>query len=314
MSPITERSAVSLKRLEYFAVLAAESSFRLAAARLGISQPSLSQQISKLEDDLGITLLDRSTHPIATTPAGGQILARARVLLEEAGRIWEIARNAADGGTGTLRVGCAPSLQYSGIPRLVGRFKSAQPSIATELTTRPTNNLIEMLRLDQVDVAFLFRAPDDALLEAVELSRQPYHVILPVEHSLAEKKVIGLQELRDEPIIIPVRRSTPTFYDQMVAALLASDFTSLHDVAEGATLLDQMSDVSAGRGLTLVPCGVAESVTLPGTISRPLADRGLYVPVVMSWKRHDQSDTAIDAFRDFASSQAGELVSGGYTR
>lgn len=290
---------MNLKRLEYFTVLSEESSFRLAAERLNISQPALSQQISKLEDELGARLIDRSSSPVSVTPVGAQVLERARVLLAESARILEIGRNASDGGTGTLRVGCAPSLLYGGIPRLIGHFSAEHPKIATEIIKRPTNELIEMLRLDQVDLAFLFRSPDDELLDSVEVSRQMFYVVLPEGHPLAKHKKLDLYQLRNETIVLPVRRGSPTFYDSIIAACLASGFSAMSNVVEGATLLDQMAAVAAGRGVTLVPRGTAESITLPGTCYRPLERPALRVHVMLAWKRSSVDHLLGTAFRDF---------------
>src|SRR5262245_2004971 len=152
----------SMDRVRYFIAVAEERHFGRAAARLGIAQPPLSQQISRLERSLGIRLFERTTRQVALTEAGQRFLDHARGALATLRDGIEAARLAAPGQTGQLRLGFPASLAHSPLPSVVRRFHQAFPDVDLQLHEMPTTAQLQALRRHQIDVAFLRDAtPED---------------------------------------------------------------------------------------------------------------------------------------------------------
>src|SRR3954469_22848658 len=147
---------MELRQLRYFVAVAEELSFTRAAARLHIAQPALSVQVRRLEDELGVALLDRSRRAVALTDAGALMLAEARSLLGTLDQTVELVRRTASGEVGRLAIGFVPSASNVALPPLLRRFRSIAPDVAVHLREMAPDDLVRALHEEGIDVAFLY--------------------------------------------------------------------------------------------------------------------------------------------------------------
>lgn len=270
------------RRLEYFAVLVAERNFSRAASRLNITQSALSQQIHRLESDLGAQLIDRTIVPFELTTAGMRLLDHSRSLLENMQRIDALATDVKTGKVGRIRIGFVPSLVYSPIPSTVRAFKRRLPEVQVHIRMAPTDELIEMLRFEQIDAAFLYTRPSAASgLNYTELYRDPYVVVLPDDHPLAREASVTLPQLSQESLLLSPRRHAAEAHDAILGACIASGF-SAHDITvENSSYTDQIGLVAAGIGISLLPQRLTH-LRVPGVTFVPLASPTLESRVLLT--------------------------------
>src|SRR4051812_30202756 len=146
---------MELRRLRYFVAVAEELHFRRAAERLHLAQPALSQQIRKLENELGVDLFHRSKRGVALTSAGTLFLDEARRLLRHAEDAARAARNAGSGTIGRLRVGHVPDAIPPAFPRAIAAFVTRHPGIEVVPETAPARRAVEDVRVGRLDIALV---------------------------------------------------------------------------------------------------------------------------------------------------------------
>ncbi|RWZ52667.1 LysR family transcriptional regulator [Labedella phragmitis] len=287
------------RRLEYFVVLTSERSFGHAAARLRISQPALSQQIQRLEKDLGAKLIDRSVTPFELTQAGIKLLAHSRKLLDDLQEIDALVTDSRVGRVGRLRIGIVPSLLYGDLPAMVRSFRAQFPGIDLRVSKENTNDLVDMLSMAQMDVGLLYSKPRGEALSHSELYVDPYVVVLPSDHPLAAQDEVGLGQLQDEELLMFPRHGSPEAYDGMIAACVAAGFSPRRTMISGTTYTDQIGFVAAGLGVSLLPSRLA-TVRLTGVAYRPIAAPAVTSIATIVWNSsvHDPTKGIfVDWFR-----------------
>lgn len=189
-------------QLEYAVALDIYRSFVMAAEKSFVTQPTLSMQIQKLEDELEVKLFDRSQLPISPTPIGTMILDQARLVLKENARIREIIADYKKEVRGILRVGIIPTLAPYLLPPLVGRFTTEHPAVKLEIWEYPTDEIIDQLKKGQLDCGILSTPLDDKLLHETPLFYENFVVYTSADHKLAQKKVISTDELPHSDILL----------------------------------------------------------------------------------------------------------------
>lgn len=265
---------IELRHLRYFLAVAEQGHITRAAARLGIQQPPLSQQIRALEAEVGVPLLTRHPRGVDLTEAGKAFLAEARAALEQVERAVEAARRSARGEQGRLAIGYTSSTAFHPlIPAVVRAFRQAAPAVALELEESSTGELIEALRRERLDAAFV-RTPvgDTAGLVIAPLLRERMLVVLPAQHPLAQRPAtaLALAKLAEETFILYRRPTGPGLYDAIIAACHAAGFAP-HIGQEAPRLLSTLSLVSAGLGVSIIPQSISRLDT-EGLAYRALAD------------------------------------------
>jgi DNA-binding transcriptional LysR family regulator len=260
---------VELRQLRYFVAVAEELHFRRAAARLHISQPPLSHQIARLEEELGFALLSRSRRRVELTPAGAAFLRDARSLLAELETAVSTARRVQRGEAGVLRVGFVGSALLSTVPGTVQRFRRSRPGVEIELRERSTVEQLRAVEAGTIDVGLL-RPPienhEDLRVEPV--LRERTIVALGVGHRLTELRRIPLRRLAAEPLVMFPRAQAPGFHDLLIGRLAATG-ESPTVVQYAPELLTIIGLVAAGIGVSPVPASV-EHLALDGVTYRPL--------------------------------------------
>lgn len=259
---------VELRHLRYFVAVAEELHFGRAAQRLHIAQPPLSQQIRRLERDLGVTLFDRTNRRVALTDAGRAFLPEARLTLTQAERAAQVATRAARGEVGQLSIGHMTSAELNVFPRLLPVFRRRHPSIELAFQLLGASEQLRMLRDGQIHAGFLRLPARDPTLTVRPLVREPLVVVLPERHPLARRRSLTLGALRAERFVLFSRSHAPEYFDALVAICRQAGVEPTI-VQETTRLHTTISLVASGRGVSLVPRCVSRLGT-PGVVWRPL--------------------------------------------
>lgn len=244
---------MELRHLRYFVAVAEELHFGRAAQRLHIAQPPLSQQIKKLEEELGVQLFARTRRKVALTQTGRLFLEEARQTLQQAARAQRVAQEAEQGVRGQLRVGFVTSASYSVLPETIRRFRNDNPFIDLQLNEMTPVQQIDALEQNQLDVGIL-RAPVACVqeMDTTIVLEEPLVAAMPAEHRLASRKKIDLKALAEEAFVLFPRQHGPGIYDVIMQLCRHAGFSPKVSYApnEMQTIL---AYVAGGLGISLVP-------------------------------------------------------------
>lgn len=291
---------MDLRQLRQFVALADTLSFRRAAERLHMAQPPLSVAIRKLEEGIGMPLFTRLPRGVQLTAAGSAALRAARQCLAQAERIPALARAAAHGESGELRIGFVGSATYALMPRLLPAFRARYPQVT--LVLRESNNLdlLAMIEADQIDVGLVRHPTASASTLRFEVVEQDvFCAVLPANHRLAKKRRLTLRELAAEPLIDYASTQVPGLH---AMAMLAFRLAGLapQAVQEATQVQTVISLVQSGLGVALVP-SVTQHLALKGVVFRPIADLPAAASIAIAMASHPDSDSApARRFRELA--------------
>jgi DNA-binding transcriptional LysR family regulator len=274
------------RRLKFFVAVAEELHFTRAAARVRIAQPHLSQEIRKLERDIGVQLFSRTKRSVALTPAGHVFLQRVRALFDATTEAVNAAQRANRGEIGRLAVGFVSAAAYAVIPDAVARFRKAYPDVELLLSELNSDEGVEAVRGGRLDLCLLHppRHLDNALrIEAAW--DEPLLVALPQEHMLASVRHVDLKKLESEPWVLWPREIASRLYDEVIAVCASAGFEPR--VAQRTTrLATVVSLVASGVGVALVP-RTAGQMGINGVTFRPLRNRRIEVPMSFVWREQE---------------------------
>lgn len=276
-----------LRHLRYFVAVAEELHFGRAAARLGIAQPPLSQQIKRLEERLGVELFRRTRRSVELTDSGAALLPAARDLLAQAARVEQSVRRSAAGTTGTIQLGFVGSAAHELLPTLLRRFRERYPDasvVPSELSTTEQIAAIVRGALDAGLVRLPVESPDVATLRLLE---EPLVIALPDFHRLASRRRLPLAALANEPFVMWGRPLNPPFHDEVIAACHDAGF-SPNVVQEAGEIPTIVSLVAAGLGVALVPASM-EQVRSDGVVYLPVQGPGVTIALALAWRRDHPS-------------------------
>ncbi|MBO0931353.1 hydrogen peroxide-inducible genes activator [Fibrella aquatilis] len=186
---------MTLTQLEYIVAIDTHRHFATAAEHCHVTQPTLSMQIQKLEDELGVLLFDRSKQPVVPTDMGQLIVAQARMVLQTSRRIPEMAQESRDEVGGELRLGIIPTLAPYLLPHFIGAFMKRHPQVTVHLQELLTDQITERLRNGLLDVGIVVTPLRENTMTELPLFREPFTVYAAVGHPLLEKKVISPPDL-----------------------------------------------------------------------------------------------------------------------
>ena len=265
---------MSLRQYEYALAIAEEGSVTAAAERLRVAQPSISQQIRALEQELGVTLFRRLPRGMQPTEAGLALLAEARAILAHLERALETARRVALGQEGRIAIGFTSSAAFHPfVSAAIRGFREAAPQVALALEESSTGELVESLRAERLDAAFIRSPVGEAADLVVEpLLDEEMQVAVPAGHPLASGPgVIPLSALAEIPFVLYRRPSGPGLYDSIIAACRAAGF-SPRIAQEAPRMVSTLSLVEAGLGVSIVPASMCR-LDAGGIATLRLADR-----------------------------------------
>ncbi|MEH3118854.1 MAG: LysR family transcriptional regulator [Methylorubrum populi] len=263
---------MELRHLRYFVAVAEERSFTRAAARLGIGQPPLSQQIKDLEAELDVRLFRRLPHGAEITAAGEAFLEEARAAIAASARAAQAARRAACGETGRLRIGCTGSGFFN--PVVTGAlrgFIAKYPDVDVVIEENNTVGLLRQLSEGDLDAAFLRPSePDLRRLRVHRTIAEPMLVALPAAHPLADRPRVRLDALRDDRIVLYPRRRGPNLHDTVTGACRDAGFEPR--LGQEAQQFPSIANlVASGLGISIVPASLAQ-MHVEGVRFRPIEE------------------------------------------
>ena len=256
---------MELRQLRYFVAVAEELHFGRAAQRLNIVQPAVSQQLSRLERELGVRLLERSPRRVALTSDGIRVLAEARAALAAVDRVTALAGELAAGRAGTVRLGTGPGMGER-VARGIAMLRASTPDLDVMLVEGTATEHSAAIRDGTLDLALVRGAPVEPGVRAVQLWREPLVAILPAAHPDPEGLVLRL----------PERRCDPALHDAVLAATghtprLGRPVTSLEaavvEIGAGAgewTVVYESTPRPAGGAVVEQP--FAPPLTVPGQL------------------------------------------------
>lgn len=285
---------MNLRDLQYLVALADTGHFGEAAERCHISQPTLSAQIKKLEEYLGVQLFERQPRKVSVTDVGRRIVDRARLVVRQAEDIREVARASRDPLTGKLRVGLIPTIAPYLLPRVAPRLKSRLPDLQLMLYEYQTGPLLEKLRAGELDLAILALPADTAGLETRSLFAESFVVAMPRGHRLAARKRLKPADLAGETLLL--LEDGHCLRDQALDVCGNVPLAEEQDFrATSLETLRQM--VAAGLGVTLLPRLAAEGpiAGARGLEIRPFAPPSPSRMVGAAWRKSSTREAAIEA-------------------
>lgn len=272
---------MELRHLEYFLVLTEELNFCRAARRLHIAQPSLSQQVRQLENELQTELFDRSVRPIRLTRAGQLLLEDARNLVAKVEATAREVRRAGRGEVGRLRIGYSYGGLYDLVLSLLRRLRLAWPDASMVIHQLPQREQIPALRTGRVDVV-LGRLTEPATGDLVvhPLRDEMLIAILPACHPLAGGRTVRLCQLSSESFVMFPRRLEPVVFDNYIQACLSAGFTLRveHEVGDAQT---QALAIASGLGVGL--SGDHLAMRFPDLVYRPVEPAFAIAKIAAVW-------------------------------
>lgn len=277
---------MEFRRLRYFAAVADELHYTRAATRLRVAQPHLSQEIRKLEREIGVVLFLRTRRSVALTPAGRVFLDRVRAIFDSTTDAVRAAQRASRGETGRLAIGFGSVAAYTVIPTAIARFRRSHPDVELALSELNSDEAVEAVRAGRLDVCLVH--PPRNLEPALEVEtawEEPLVVALPKGHAQAQARRIDLSKLENEAWVLWRRDIASRLHDEIIGTCNAAGFEP--KIAQWTVRLATVASlVASGVGLALVPVSVAQ-MAVKGVVFRPLAGSRAMVPLSFVWRKHD---------------------------
>ncbi len=299
-SPVSS-VCMELRHLRYFLAIASHRSFSRAAAALGVSQPTLSEQIQQLEAELGVTLFERLPRRVELTEAGRLLRERGERVLRELdaaqGELAELQGLV----RGTVRVGVFHSFSASLLPQILGRFSAEHPGVHVVARLIPRDQMERELLSGEIDLAVAYSSPDDAHIVSERLFREPMRLVVGPRHPLAGRRSLPMRALDGQELVLLTREFAARQYlDQ----LFGEQAIAPRIMLEMNTMEPILATVQHSRLASIVAVGALHPDT--GLRAIRLASPEPVRDVALLWRRHD---TRTRAARRFA-----ELVREAYGR
>ncbi len=293
---------MTLTELRYIVAVARERHFGRAADSCFVSQPTLSVAIKKLEDELNVTLFERGSTEIGITPIGAQIVEQARKVLEEAGRIKELAKGGKNPLVGPLRLGVIYTIGPYLLPHLVPALMKSAPQMPLMLQENFTVKLVELLRNGEIDAAIMALPLPDAGLMIQPVYDEPFVVAVPAGHAWETRKQVSAAELKNETMLM--LGVGHCFRDQVLEvcpemARFSSGADGVQKSFEGSSLETIRHMVASGIGITVLPeSSIPEKPSKRDLLryipfTKPVPDRR----VVIAWRKSFTRLEAVEALR-----------------
>lgn len=278
---------MELRHLRYFTAVAEERSFSRAAIRLGIAQPPLSQQIRRLERDLGFDLFSRTPKGVSLTRAGEMLLKHARIVLEAAALAVAAATAAQRGVAGRLTLGFINSAAYTVLPKLLKAYRVAQPGVEVEVREMKIVDQLEALVDEKIDAGILRPPVSDVRLDSFCLMREPFVVAVSESHAFSRRLRLSIGDLAAQPLVTYPYGHRAGFREQINAAMLAAGITprTVHEATQVHTICGL---VAGGAGLAIVPAS-ARVIRIEGLHFIPLREKSLSAETWLTWSEHVSS-------------------------
>jgi len=290
---------MTLTELRYIVALAREQHFGRAALSCFVAQPTLSVAVKKLEEELGVTLFERSSLEVRATPIGEQVVAQAQKVLAEVAQLSEMAGRGKDPLFGPLRIGVIPTIAPWLLPQLVPLLKERAPAMPLLLEETFTHALLARLKAGELDIAILALPIDEPGLLTQAVYDEEFRVLVPADHPWVSRKTINPAELYAEPLLM--LGSGNCFRDQVLdlCATATNKRGESPHVIEGSSLETIRYMVASGVGITVMPASAVDGISPDDLLLcvRRFADPQPVRRVGMVWRATFPRHRALDAVR-----------------
>lgn len=283
---------MELRHLRYFLEITKDMNMTKAAARLHMSQPPLSRQIQQLEEELAVKLFLRSGKHLELTEGGRFFISKAQQIISSVDEAQAAMKRIKTSGHQWLNVGFVPSTIYGFLPELLRHYRKSNPQVEVSLSEYMSLDQLSALKSGKIDVGFGRLLFEDPTIQHEVVLNEPLMAVLPKAHPLGRKNALELKDLAAEPLILYPLRPRPNYSDQ-VTALFYRDGLQPKISQEVQELQTALGLVASGIGISIVPDSVRK-MRAQDVIYRPLADKKLTSPVVMSYRRQEATPVLVN--------------------
>lgn len=271
---------MELRQLRYFTVVAEEGNITRAAARLHIAQPPLGRQLTQLEEEVGVSLLDRKTRPITLTPAGQTFLSHAQEVLAKIQELDAAVRQTGHAARPLLRIAFDPTMLYGIFPDLLRGLRAAELVIDTRVLEVAQSDQAARLLEHEAEICFGRAVIQDERIDSQIVRQEPLALAMARNHDLAELPSVQVTDLREETVILFPKTPAPGFGDQVVHLLERHGVTPrrFHNADSLQTALGL---VAAQMGVCVIPSAV-QKARAADVLYAPIDAPDAHSPVVIS--------------------------------
>lgn len=278
---------MELRHLRYFVTVAEELNFSKAALKLYTAQPSLSQQIKDLEEDVGVRLLNRTKRKVELTEEGAVFLEQARLTLAQADKAVAMARQVSKAKQQLLRIGFVPVAEMKVFPYVLPNLRVQNADLKIELLSLNNVEQMRAIKKGELDVSFTRHNFHNEEIESKFVLREPLIFLLPQDHPLAKYERIPVKALNGIDFIIPAAEQSETLHNIIL------DFAKQHNiefniVQKADNILFNINSIGMGLGCTILP-GYIAPLTMSNTVIRPLDVELPYLDLYVSYRKNTNS-------------------------
>lgn len=287
---------MELRQLEYFLAVCRELHFTRAAEKLGIAQPSLSQQIRLLEHEMGTPLFDRIGKRIALTEAGGLLQTHALHVFHELAQARAAIGELQGLKRGTLKIGALPTAASDLLPPALAKFHARYPTIELSVQGARTGEIVDLLIRNELDLGIIMRAgtaEDMEAFETIPLYREELVFVVPQDHPLTECRALPLEALQDAPVIL--------FPDSYVLRQVLDEACGKlgfepRPVLETTTTEAVLRLVATGLGISMVPASALRASDNAAVRAIPVEGAAIATEMALIYRKHKHLCAASRAF------------------
>lgn len=278
---------MELRHLRYFITVAEELNFSKAALKLYTAQPSLSQQIKDLEEDVGVKLLNRTIRKVELTEEGAVFLEQARLTLAQADKAVAMARQVSQAKQQMLRIGFVPVAEMKIFPYILPNLRVQNSDLKIELLSLNNNEQMRLLKKGDLDLTFTRHNFNSDEIESQFVIREPLIFLLPKDHPLAKYERIPVKALNGIDFIIPSAEQSLTL-NQAILDFAKANGIELNIVQKADNILFNINSIGMGLGCTILP-GYIAPLTMDNTVIRPLDVELPYLDLYVSYHKNNKS-------------------------
>jgi DNA-binding transcriptional LysR family regulator len=274
---------LNMRQVRAFVSVAHLKSFTRAAALLNVSQPALTVQLRKLEETLGIRLLDRNSRTVDITRLGRELLPVFQRILRELDSVVTDTRALATQQHGVVRIAALPSFAAGLLPTIISRFRRSNPRMSFVVKDLIASRVNASVRSEEVDIGITGGELSDPDLEILHLTHDQMHVVFPARHPLGRKRRITLEDLADLPLIL---MDSETSVRLIVDAAFVAAGRLPIPACEAIYMMTAVGMVKAGLGVTVLPASAKEVRAEPSLKSRVIDDAAFVRPIAVIKKKN----------------------------
>lgn len=284
---------MELRHLRYFITVAEELNFSKAALRLFTAQPSLSQQIKDLEEDVGVRLLNRTKRKVELTEEGAVFLEQARLTLAQADKAVAMARQVSKAKQQMLRIGFVPVAEMKIFPYVLPNLRVQNPDLKIELLSLNNVEQMRAIKKGELDITFTRHNLHSDEIESKFVLREPLIFLLSKDHPLAKYERIPVTALNGIDFIIPAKEQSNTLHD-VILDFAKTNHIEFNIVQRADNILFNINSIGMGLGCTILP-GYIAPLTMNNTVIRSLDVELPYLDLYASYRK-DRNSVAVDKF------------------